>query len=85
MQIGYFGANLGAFDHPDAIERLATTAEGLGFESLWTGEHVVLVDLRAKSSSSSGRRSFRCSDRTRARGPCGRECRRVHRGQRAAG
>ena len=44
MHVGYFGANLGAFDHPDAIERLATAAEGLGFESLWTGEHVVLVD-----------------------------------------
>jgi probable F420-dependent oxidoreductase len=44
MEIGYFGANVGAFDDADAIERLATTAEGLGFESLWTGEHVVLVD-----------------------------------------
>lgn len=44
MDIGYFGANVGAFDNADAIERLATTAEGLGFESLWTGEHVVLID-----------------------------------------
>ena len=44
MQVGYFGANVGAFDNADAIERLATTAEGLGFESLWTGEHVVLID-----------------------------------------
>ena len=44
MQIGYFGANLGAFDGPDAIGRLAESAEALGFESLWTGEHVVLVD-----------------------------------------
>lgn len=44
MDIGYFGANIGAFDNPDAIERLATTAEAAGFESLWTGEHVVLID-----------------------------------------
>lgn len=44
MQVGYFGANVGAFDAPDAIERLAATAEAAGFESLWTGEHVVLVD-----------------------------------------
>jgi probable F420-dependent oxidoreductase len=44
MDIGYFGANVGAFDGADAIGRLATTAEGLGFESLWTGEHLVLVD-----------------------------------------
>ncbi len=44
MDIGYFGANVGAFDNPDAIEKLATTAEGLGFESIWTGEHVILID-----------------------------------------
>ncbi len=44
MDIGYFGVNVGAFDNADAIERLATTAEGLGFESLWTGEHIILID-----------------------------------------
>ena len=44
MEIGYFGANVGAFANPDSIERLATTAEGVGFESLWTGEHVILID-----------------------------------------
>jgi probable F420-dependent oxidoreductase len=44
MDFGYFGVNVGAFDNGDAIARLATTAEGLGYESLWTGEHVVLID-----------------------------------------
>ena len=44
MHIGYFGANLGAFDNPDAIERPAPSAEQLGFESIWTGEHVILID-----------------------------------------
>ena len=44
MNYGYFGVNVGAFDNGDAISRLATTAEGLGYESLWTGEHVVLID-----------------------------------------
>lgn len=44
MQFGFFGLNLGTFDHPDAIERLVVSAEQLGFESIWTGEHVVLVD-----------------------------------------
>jgi probable F420-dependent oxidoreductase len=50
MRIGYFGLNVGAFDNPDSIERLAATAEGVGFESVWTGEHVVLVDPQAPPS-----------------------------------
>ena len=50
MHVGYFGLNVGAFDNPDSIERLATTAEGLGFESVWTGEHVVLVDPQVPPS-----------------------------------
>jgi probable F420-dependent oxidoreductase len=50
MRIGYFGLNVGAFDNPDSIERLASTAEGVGFESVWTGEHVVLVDPQAPPS-----------------------------------
>jgi probable F420-dependent oxidoreductase len=44
MQIGYFGFNLGAFDNPDSMTRVLTTAEDAGFESIWTGEHVVLID-----------------------------------------
>ncbi len=44
MQIGYFGLNMGGFADPDAMTRLLKTAEGLGFESIWTGEHVVLID-----------------------------------------
>ena len=44
MHVGYFGLNLGAFDNPDSMTRLLTTAEGVGFESIWTGEHVVLID-----------------------------------------
>jgi probable F420-dependent oxidoreductase len=44
MKIGCFGVNIGALANPDAMARIATTAEQAGFESLWTGEHVVLVD-----------------------------------------
>ena len=44
MDYGYFGANIGALDNPDAIEAVAVAAEQLGFESIWTGEHVVLID-----------------------------------------
>jgi probable F420-dependent oxidoreductase len=58
MDIGYFGVNVGAFDNPDAIERLATTAEGVGFESLWTGEHVVLIDPQEAPSPVPPQSSF---------------------------
>lgn len=44
MKIGYFGLNTGCFHEPDAMKRLLKTAEDAGFESIWTGEHVVLVD-----------------------------------------
>ena len=44
MDYGYFGFNHGALHAPDSIERVVVTAEQLGFESIWTGEHVVLVD-----------------------------------------
>ncbi len=44
MDVGYFGLNIGAFDNPDSMARLLQTAEGVGFESIWTGEHVVLID-----------------------------------------
>lgn len=44
MDIGYYGINCGPFDNPDSIRRVALTAEAAGYESLWTAEHVVLVD-----------------------------------------
>lgn len=50
MDIGYFGYNVGAFDNPDSITRLLVTAEQAGFESVWTGEHVVLVDPQVPPS-----------------------------------
>ena len=50
MKIGYFGLNMGVFTNRDAILRLARTAEDAGFESLWTGEHVVVVDPQVPPS-----------------------------------
>lgn len=44
MKFGYFGINWGPFAEPDALARLARTAEAAGYESLWTGEHIVIVD-----------------------------------------
>lgn len=44
MDYGYFGFNHGALHEPDDIGRVLVAAEQLGYESIWTGEHVVLVD-----------------------------------------
>ena len=44
MKVGYGGINCDVFDDPDEITRLLVTAEEAGFESVWTGEHIVLVD-----------------------------------------
>ena len=43
MDYGYFGFNHGALHEPDDIGRVLVAAEQLGYESIWTGEHVVLV------------------------------------------
>ena len=44
MDYGYFGFNHGALHDADSIARVVVAAEDLGYESIWTGEHVVLVD-----------------------------------------
>ena len=50
MQFGLFGINFGICVTPAAIARIAKAAEDAGFESLWTGEHVVLPDPRVAPS-----------------------------------
>lgn len=44
MKIGYFGFNNGPLGTPDAIRSVLQCAEAAGFESAWTGEHVVVID-----------------------------------------
>ncbi len=44
MKIGIFGINIGVCADPDAAMEVAELAEELGFDSVWTGEHVVLPD-----------------------------------------
>ncbi len=44
MDFGYFGLNVGALNNADSIERCVIACEQLGYESVWTGEHVVLID-----------------------------------------
>jgi probable F420-dependent oxidoreductase len=50
MKIGFFGINTGVFSTREAIIEVAKTTEDVGYESLWTGEHVVLVDPQSGSS-----------------------------------
>jgi len=50
MKYGLFGACSGVCADPTVARRLAQTAEQLGFESLWTGEHVVLPEPRQAPS-----------------------------------
>ena len=44
MDIGYFGLNQGPFCDPENMAALVKTLEQAGYESVWTGEHVVLMD-----------------------------------------
>ena len=44
MKIGYFGFNNGPLGEPEAMRQILQTLEASGFESAWTGEHLVLVD-----------------------------------------
>ena len=44
MELGYFGINQGLHSSPEAVARVAQTAEAAGYESVFTGEHVVLMD-----------------------------------------
>ena len=42
MKLGLFAINFGSCGDPDAAVGVARYAEAAGFESVWTGEHVVL-------------------------------------------
>jgi probable F420-dependent oxidoreductase len=50
MRLGLFGINFGARSRPDALVEAAQAAEDAGFESVWTGEHVVLPDPQVPPS-----------------------------------
>src|SRR3989442_1401388 len=44
MKFGLFGINMGPCSDPVTAVRVAQAAEAAGFESVWTGEHIVLPD-----------------------------------------
>lgn len=50
MQIGLFGINMNFLAEPQWAAKVAQHAEKAGFESLWTGEHVVLPSPRQAPS-----------------------------------
>ena len=50
MKFGYFGLNMGPFCNRERMASLVGLSEEAGFESIWTGEHVVLIDPQAPPS-----------------------------------
>lgn len=53
MKLGLFGINFGPCGDPEVAVRIAAAAESAGFESVWTGEHVVLPDPHRPPSPAS--------------------------------
>ena len=50
MRFGLFGINIGVCATGQTAAQIAQAAEAAGFESVWTGEHVVLPDPQAPPS-----------------------------------
>jgi probable F420-dependent oxidoreductase len=49
-QLALFGINMGSMAEPSVMIKVAQEAEAAGYESLWTGEHIVLPDPQAPPS-----------------------------------
>ena len=58
MKLGIFGINNGLLADPDIASRVVKTAESAGFESVWTGEHIVLPDPQAPPSPAPPQTAF---------------------------
>jgi probable F420-dependent oxidoreductase len=50
VKIGLFATNFNACADPETAVDVARAAEAAGFESLWTGEHIVLPDPKTPAS-----------------------------------
>ena len=50
MKLGLYGINFGPCARPETAARVARAAEAAGFDSVWTGEHVVLPDPQVPPS-----------------------------------
>lgn len=49
-RLAIFGINMGTMADPSIMVRVAQEAEAAGYESVWTGEHIVLPDPQAPPS-----------------------------------
>src|SRR6476660_582124 len=58
MKFGLFGINFGPCANPAIAAAVARAAEAAGFESLWTGEHIVLPDPQVPPSPASPETPF---------------------------
>jgi probable F420-dependent oxidoreductase len=50
IDIGWFGVGSGALADAEGVAEIAGAAEDLGYESVWVGEHPVLIDPHAAPS-----------------------------------
>jgi probable F420-dependent oxidoreductase len=50
IDIGWFGVGSGALADGEGVAEVAAAAEDLGYESVWVGEHPVLIDPHAPPS-----------------------------------
>jgi probable F420-dependent oxidoreductase len=50
MKLGWFGIGSGAVADAEGVAEVARAAEDLGYESVWVGEHPVLIDPQASPS-----------------------------------
>ena len=56
MKVGYFAVGIGPTVNPGLVRTIATTAERLGFATIWAPEHVVLLEeYTSKYPYSSGK------------------------------
>ncbi len=52
LHFGLFGINMGTAANPSVMAAVTQQAEAAGYESVWTGEHIVLPDPQAPPSPS---------------------------------
>jgi alkanesulfonate monooxygenase SsuD/methylene tetrahydromethanopterin reductase-like flavin-dependent oxidoreductase (luciferase family) len=56
VQVGYFAVGIGPTVDPEMISTVTTTAERLGFATIWAPEHIALLEqYESKYPYSSGK------------------------------